>query len=209
MTENKEASKGDQSKYKAPKDFDNLELSELGLFTEAERNHGTNHYSVNLPIQVKGENFNMLCDMRVEKNKQNEIYQLTLKISIVAPDKVSADLYGLYESILYGEIDINSPSNFNNLDLSRTEATTVVQKNRGAGNIAPETGVALYNKMIDFIAKQSELSKQDITHKITYAAFFGLTPEKWLKIFGPILEERGYTQIDNKHWEKIYKFNQK
>lgn len=72
-------------------------------------------------------------------------------------------------------------------------------------------GVLLYERMLDFIEKNSVTKGYDSEHKVervlssAHLIAYQLSPEAWNKIFEPILERRGYEKVRDGFWRKRFK----
>jgi hypothetical protein len=71
--------------------------------------------------------------------------------------------------------------------------------------LPPNTGIAFYKKILDFIRDKSTSYTHGLLHRVVHDPREGLTSEKWDKTFEPVLEDRGYQKIKQGRWEHLYK----
>jgi hypothetical protein len=72
---------------------------------------------------------------------------------------------------------------------------------RGEGRI-------LYKKVFSYLQQRADQSKKDITHIVQRTSDLGikikLSDEEWDKVFRPLLETAGYTELFEGTWTKTY-----
>jgi hypothetical protein len=78
-----------------------------------------------------------------------------------------------------------------------------IVKNDPAGEIPRETGVELYEKILDLIADLAVQRGVPIIDNVRRNPAH-LLPETWHRLFDDLLAERGYARLDDETWQKKY-----
>jgi len=86
--------------------------------------------------------------------------------------------------------------------------TCSIQKENDHPSLAG-AGLVIYKKVLDLVQDFADASKKKIIHTVTMKRSLSkrdtpLTTERWLALFGPTLEQHGYTRFDDRHWQKTY-----
>jgi hypothetical protein len=68
-------------------------------------------------------------------------------------------------------------------------------------------GLLAYKKVLELIEDLARTSNKKLVHTVTMERSISkrekpLSTERWLALFQPVLEEHGYTQLDECHWQK-------
>ncbi len=209
MTDSSEIKGIGNETFRAPKDFSEIDFSELEPFGEKNLARGKD-YNIRLPVQIENTKFNLVLGITVTPGNDGKIHFCEMDISLFDQSLSLPGKDDFFDATIYGTItfDFTGPS-------GAVETNTVITRNpmaKGAENLPTGIGVEVYQKMLDFISKQTEVFKKDIMHKVQHSQRLGLTPDKWNKIFVPILTERGYTdkgknRSGDQEWTKLYKHN--
>ncbi|PIT86389.1 MAG: hypothetical protein COU33_03440 [Candidatus Magasanikbacteria bacterium CG10_big_fil_rev_8_21_14_0_10_43_6] len=84
----------------------------------------------------------------------------------------------------------------------------IEKKSTDAGVSLPKhVGLDVYRQGLAYIERFARSKKTVVTHKVEAVPSYGLSIEKWLTIFEPLLVEYGYTRSDKQSfvWEKTYR----
>ncbi|OGH59370.1 MAG: hypothetical protein A2725_00900 [Candidatus Magasanikbacteria bacterium RIFCSPHIGHO2_01_FULL_33_34] len=122
--------------------------------------------------------------------------------------RISFDLFddeNELDHILWGDInfdaDTNNPDSEVNVRISREKITN---ENDKKNSLPAGTGIILYQKILDYIKEEAKQYKKGLLHRVIHEPSLGLDPQKWNKIFEPLLTEKGYKKITDGEWEHLY-----
>lgn len=193
------ASNGHES-FKAPKDFGELNFSEIQLKELPD-------YTL-IPVSVDGQIFNLKITLKVgQANSDEEIDRREIRIYLIDKDEDPDRYYSVASPLLWGGLDFRLESP----DDDTITVKTGIKKNKQNQTLPRGIGKILYTKMIDYIEDQRNFYQRDIKHVVNHLPSYGLNKDKWLENFQPLLETRGYTKIseekENEKWEKTYYFD--
>ena len=77
-------------------------------------------------------------------------------------------------------------------------ASTKIENTRDGG--IKELGLALWEASLQLMQKFADELVAPITHKVQRSTSQGLSNEKWIELFLPLLEKYGYKAIDSGSW---------
>ena len=129
---------------------------------------------------------------------------------IFKKDHMLEDVVDMGESLVYGVIEMNFPD----YEDQEIKVSTRIFRNDEEKILPKGIGLELYKKILDYISIQSQINKCNITHMVVYEETMGLESDKWSRIFRPLLEDRGYSNITEgegwkQKWQKTYKYKEK
>lgn len=177
-----------------PLTLDGLRLSTIPLESLSRNEKGTvTKQQTEIPLQINGHAFGLYVELTQKTGRTN-----------------TSRGYAFVVYHLDGEIiipNILAEATFIERD-DHIDVMTSVQKEHDHPLLVG-TGLAIYKKVLELIEDLSKTSKKELVHIVTINRSISkrekhLTTERWLALFRPVLEERGYIQIDEEHWQKTY-----
>lgn len=190
---------GPVREFQMPINFEDLNLSEIPLKELPEY--------VIIPVIIDGQVFNLKFTLLLDKDTDGKEESREIKIYLVGKDENPDDIGSTAQALMWGGLSFHTKF-FKDGSIM---AKTGIQKNKQGQTLPRGLGKMLYTKMIDYIENQINFFHKNITHYVNHLPSYGLSKEKWLKNFEPLLHERGYERVskgkENEQWEKTYYFN--
>ncbi len=189
--------RGNGQEFSTPKDFNDLNLSEIELRESPE-------YTV-VPIIIEGRIFNLKFSLTTTIDEHNEEEIREISIALINKEKNPAEVTSSAQPLMWAGFSFR----LNTWDNSPVVAKTGIKKNKIENILPPGLGIVLYRKMIDFVESQKNIyGERGIRHEVNHMPMYGLNKEKWIETFGPLLQEKGYVRTsrerENEKWEKLY-----
>lgn len=200
MTDNSEQSKGDVRDFKAPVDFDSLEITSIDPFGPAGEVTKLK-YEISIPVLIDGKVFTML--FQVEKSDK-EKSRTNLKW-----EEVKFFILNKEVALLECDLEFDFPVNEGE---AMKVWDSIERHDDSTGDLPAGVGMKLYKKVLDFIEKQVGVYQLDILHEVKHDEDLGLSEEAWTEKFGPVLKDKQYELLsqggEGKHltWGRLYHF---
>lgn len=183
------------SHEEAPTPLAMVDLSALSWRKARPERKGYEAYESRKEIEINGAHFELAATQAVYASLEDEPQ---INFDFIIRDAQSR------EACVKGEISFT----FRMLEGAWSIRTLI--KKMSDNEAAHGAGVLLYERMLDFVERNSVTKGYDSEHKVervlssAHLVTYQLSPEAWNKIFEPILERRGYEKVRDGFWRKRF-----